>query len=174
MKRTEVIKLIGLCSVNYRNWPEKDKEALTISLWLKMLEDTPYFIAEAAIEKYIAESVYPPTIADVRSRISDMKLVREKTSIEGWGDVMQAIRKFGSYNEGKAMQSLGGVTRKVVEAIGFRNLCLSENEMADRAHFLKVYEVMAKRERDDSLMLQSTKDTMFRIQNEGNELRQIQ
>lgn len=175
MKRTEVIKLIGLCSVNYRNWPEPDKLEMLTTLWLKMLSDTEYFIAEAAIEKYIAESVYPPTIADVRARIADITVFREKTSIEAWGDVKTAIRKFGSYNEEKAMNSLSGVTRKVVDSIGFRTLCLSEDEMADRAHFLKVYEVLAKREREDALMLQSTKDTMARLQNGGqDQMRRIQ
>lgn len=165
MKRTEVIKLIGLCSVNYRNWPEKDKEDLTVSLWLKMLEDTPFFIAEAAVEKYMAESVYPPTIADIRSRIADMTTLREKSPIEAWGDVCQAIRRFGHPRPKEAMESLSPLTRKVTESIGYMTLCRSENEMADRAHFLKVYETLAKRDRDDSLMLQSTKDTMYRIQN---------
>jgi hypothetical protein len=173
VKRVEVIKLIGICSANYRNWPEEGKEEAVTMLWLKMLEDTPFFIAEAAIEKYIAESVYPPTIADVRARIADITVFREKTPIEAWGDVKTAIRQFGSYNEKKAMDSLGGVTRKVVEAIGFRTLCLSEDEMADRAHFLKVYDILAKREREDALMLQSTKDTMLRIQNGGAEPEQM-
>lgn len=163
MKQTEVIKLIGLCSVNYRNWPEKDKEELTISLWSKMLADTEFFIAEAAIEKFIAESVYPPTIADVRARIADITVMPEKTAIEAWGDVCHAIRRYGHWNIEKAMDSFEGTTRKVVESIGFRTLCLSENEMADRAHFLKVYEILAKRERESALMLQITKDVIHRL-----------
>ena len=163
MKQTEVIKLIGLCSVNYRNWPEKDKEELTISLWSKMLADTEFYIAEAAIEKFIAESVYPPTIADVRARIADITVFREKTAIEAWGDVMHAIRRWGHWNIEEAMNYLTGTTKKVVKSIGFRTLCMSENEMADRAHFLKVYEVLAKRDREESLMLQSTKDVMQRL-----------
>jgi hypothetical protein len=169
VKRTEVIKLIGLCSVNYRNWPEKDKEDMVISLWLKMLDDTEYFIAEAAVEKYLAESVYPPTIADIRTRIADITVIKEKTAIEAWGDVTKAISKYGSYNEVKAMESFRGVTKKVVESIGFKTLCISENEMADRAHFLKVYDTWAKRDREDALLLQSTKDVMERIQSGGIE-----
>jgi hypothetical protein len=163
VKQTEVIKLIGLCSVNYRNWPEKDKEELTISLWSKMLADTEFYIAEAAIEKFIAESVYPSTIADIRARIADITVLPEKTPIEAWGDVCTAIRRYGHWNVEKAMDSLSGVTKKVVKSIGFVTLCMSENEMADRAHFLKVYEVLAKREREEALMLQSTKEVMLRL-----------
>jgi hypothetical protein len=163
VKRTEVIKLIGLCSVNYRNWPEPDKMEMLTALWLKMLDDTEFFIAEAAVEKYLAESVYPPTIADIRARIADITVIKEKTAIEAWDDVKNAIRKYGWYREKEAMQSLGGVTHKVIDSIGFKTLCMSENEMADRAHFLKVYDVLAAREREAALTLPSTRIAMERI-----------
>lgn len=170
MKQTEVIKLIGICSANYRNWPEESKAEPMLALWTKMLSDTEYFIAEAAVEKYLAESIYPPTIADIRTRIADLTVFREKTAIEAWGDVGEAIRKYGSYNEKKAMDSLTGVTHKVVKAIGYKELCLSENEMADRAHFLKVYDTLAARVREDALMLPSTRMAMERIHGaEGQE-----
>lgn len=166
MKQSEVIKLIGLCSINYKNFPESGKiEALT-ELWTRMLSDVSFDIAQIAIEKYISESVFPPTIADIRQRIADITVFPEKTAIEAWGEVTKAIREYGSYNEIKAMDSFMGITRKVVEAIGFKTLCISENEMADRAHFLKVYDNLAERERKDSLMLQSTKESMKRIQGE--------
>lgn len=170
MKQTEVIKLIAICSANYKNWPEPDKMEMLTALWTKMLSDTEYFIAEAAVEKFLAESTYPPTIADIRARIGDLTVIKEKTAIEGWDDVKTAIRKFGWYNEAGAMQFLGGITHKVVQSIGFKTLCMSENEMADRAHFLKVYDTLAARERENALMLNSTRKAMERIHGiEGQE-----
>lgn len=166
MKQSEVVKLIGLCSVNYRNFPENGKEELIISLWTRMLSDVSFEIAQLAIEKYISESVYPPTIADIRQRIADVTVMPQKTGIEGWEEVKRAIRLHGWYDEKKGMDSLSEITRKVTEAIGFKTLCLSENEMADRAHFLKVYDTLAKREREDAVLLQGTKDSMRRIQND--------
>lgn len=163
MKQTEVIKLIGLCSVNYRNWPEPDKMEMLTSLWTKMLDDVEYFVAEAAVQKFLAESVYPPTIADIRARIADITVIKGKTAIEGWDDLKTAIRKYGWYNEAGAMQFLGGITHKVVASMGFKTLCMSENEMADRAHFLRVYDTLAAREREDALMLNSTRIAMERI-----------
>ena len=166
MKRAEIIKLVGICSINFRNWPEEGKEDAVISLWSKMLEDTEYFIAEAAIEKYIAESAYPPTIADIRARIADLTVFREKTAIEAWGDVCKAIQKYGYYQQKEALNSLGSVAAKVVDSLGYRTLCLSENVMTDRAHFLKVYDTLAKREREDALMLQSTKNVIHKLHGE--------
>lgn len=167
MKQAEIISLVGICSANYRNWPENGKEAPLISLWEMMLSDVDFDIAKIAIQKHMSESVYPPTVADIRAKIADITVFREKTGIEAWGDVKTAIRRFGSYNEKKAMDSLSGVTRKVVEAIGFKTLCLSEEEMADRAHFLKVYDTVAKRERDDALLLPQIRDMMPRLQNKS-------
>lgn len=164
MQKIDVMKLVGIMSINYRNWPEQGKEDALITLWTKMLADVDYDVAEAAVEKFLTESTFPPTIADIRARIADITVIREKTGIEAWGEVKNAIRRYGTYREEDAMKSMGGVTQKVVEAIGFRTLCLSENEMADRAHFLKVYDVMANRERQDALMPDSTRMIVQRLQ----------
>jgi len=165
VKRADIIKLVGICSINYRNWPENGKEDALISLWETMMSDVDFEIGQVAIQKHMSESVYPPTIADIRAKIADCTVAREKTGIEAWGDVKSAIRRFGSYNEKKAMESLSGVTRKVVEYIGFKTLCLSEEEMADRAHFLKVYDTVARREREDALLLPQIRDMMPKLQN---------
>lgn len=165
MKRVEVIKLIGLCAINFRNWPEPGKEEALAALWFKMFGDMDYFVVEAAIEKYLVEGKFPPTIADIMTRIADITVAKEKTAIEAWGDVGQAIRKYGSYNETLALEMLTPITRKVVKAMGYREICLSENEMADRAHFFKVYDTLAAREREDALMLPSTKEAIRHIQN---------
>lgn len=164
MKRADIIKLVGVCSINYKNWPEEGKEEALIDLWTTMLSDVYFEVAQAAVQKYMAESVYPPTIADIRQRVADITVPREKTGIEAWGEVIDAIRRYGHYEEKKAMESLGPLTRKVVEAMGFRTLCMSTTEMADRAHFSKVYDTLAKRERDDALLLPQTKQLMQRYQ----------
>jgi hypothetical protein len=164
VNQLEITKLITICSANYRNWPEKGKEEDTITLWELMLADIPLEIAKVAVQQHIGKSVYPPTVADIREIVNHISIPQEKTAIEAWGDVKTAIRRYGSYNEKKAMDSLSGVTRKVVEYIGFKTLCMSEDEMADRAHFLKMYEVVAKRERDDALLLPQTRDMMLRLQ----------
>lgn len=164
MKQADIIKLIGFCSINYRNWPEPGKEEALVALWESMLSDVDFEVAKMAVQKYMLESVYPPTVADIRSRVTDFTVPRENTGIEAWGEVKRAIRQYGSYNEKKAMDSLKGATRKVVEYIGFRTLCMSENEMADRAHFLKVYDTVSKREREDALLLPEMREVLGTLQ----------
>lgn len=173
MQQSEVVKLVAVCSVNYRNWPDPNNLEKLVALWAKMLAEYDYFIVAAAVEKYLAESPYPPTIADIMKRITDITIAKEKTAIEAWGDVGQAIRRYGSYNETLALDMLTALTRKVVKSMGYRELCLSENEMADRAHFLKVYDTLAAREREDALMLPSTKEAIRHIQSGTSPLMRI-
>lgn len=152
MNKADITKLIALCSINYKNFPEVGKEEMLIELWNNMLEDVPYELGEVAIKKYISESVYPPTIADIRQRVADISKPRVTPSIEAWGNVTKVIRKYGSYNEAKALAELDDLTRKTVEYFGYRDLCISENGMADRAHFLKTYETMAERVTKENLL----------------------
>lgn len=148
MKQSDLLKLVQMCSANYRNWPEKGKEEDVISLWNILFSDVDFSLLRAAVQKHMMESTYPPTIADIREQIAKIALNEQKTGIEAWGDVKNAIRRFGYYESEKGISSLKGLTKKVVELMGYRELCQSENEMADRAHFLKVYDSLVAREKE--------------------------
>lgn len=131
-----------------------------------MFGDITYEVGAWAVTKFINESVFPPTIADIRNRITDITVKDRKTPIDAWGDVKRAIRMYGVYKEGKALESLDDTTQSVVRSIGYTTLCMSENEMADRAHFLKVYEVKVKRERSDATLMPGLRKAMDRLQND--------
>lgn len=68
---------------------------------------------------------------------------------EGWNKAMAAIRKYGSYNEAEALDSLPPLTRETVRRLGYKSLCWSENQIADRANFRQVYEILEKRQVED-------------------------
>lgn len=161
MKKTDILKAIGLCSVNYKNFPEAGKEEMLVELWQSMLDDIPYTILEMAIKRHMSISVFPPTIADIRKQISELNAKNNfPTSIEAWSQVKHVIQRYGSYNEAKAMSELSGIVKKSVEYFGYRELCLSENEMADRAHFLRTYEQLVDRAKENSRLTLSLKDNI--------------
>lgn len=167
MRESEVIELVGLCSVNYRNFPEVGKEELLVSLWTTMLEDVSFQVAQLAVQKHMSESVYPPTVADIRAKISDISAPQGLTAMEAWGSVIKSIQQYGSYREAEAIQSLDPLVQKVVRLLGFRNLCMSENEMADRAHFTKAYDTIVNRDRTESLMPARGRALMEKLQLEN-------
>jgi hypothetical protein len=65
---------------------------------------------------------------------------------EAWEKALDAVRRYGSYNQQAALESLDPITRRCVENIGYRDLCMSENIMVERAHFQKIFELYSQRE----------------------------
>lgn len=121
-----------------------NKEAM--QLWFRELHDIPYQVAEAALRKWVSTNKWSPSIAEIRETAANIQNGDIPDWGEGWEQVCTAIRKYGSYEPRKAMESLDPLTRQCVERLGFRNLCMSENPMADRANFRQCYEILAKRE----------------------------
>jgi hypothetical protein len=78
--------------------------------------------------------------------------------------VTKVIRKYGSYNEQKALDELDTMTRRTVQYFGYRELCISENPMVDRAHFLKMYESMTERENKNNLLSPALQEVFNEIE----------
>lgn len=116
-----------------------------IELWYNQLNDMDYRLLEASLNKWVSISPFPPTIADLREMGASICMGEQKLWDEGWNEVLSAIRHFGMYQEKEALESMSEVTRKVVERLGFKNLCLSENINADRANFRDIYNANVER-----------------------------
>lgn len=140
-----------------------------MELWFRELQDIPFQVAEAALRKWVQTNKWSPSIADIRAMAASVAL----KEIPDWGDAWEAackaIRRFGSYNQKEAMDSLDPLCRKAVERLGFINLCRSENVAADRANFRMVYETLAKREQTEQQVALPLKETIGRLRLEKAE-----
>ena len=47
------------------------------------------------------------------------------------------------------MESFDEIIREVVKRLGFQNICLSENIVADRARFAEIYQAIQRRKRTE-------------------------
>lgn len=122
-----------------------NKEAM--ALWFRDLQDIPFPIAEAALRKWVATNKWSPSIAEIREMTSGIQHGEQLTWGEAWECVLRAVRKHGSYGKREALASLDPLTRKCVENIGYMDICMSENIMVERAHFQRIFEIYAQRER---------------------------
>ncbi|HQC05129.1 MAG TPA: replicative helicase loader/inhibitor [Paludibacteraceae bacterium] len=136
-----------------------------MELWYEMLSDVPYDVASAGLKKWISTNKWSPSIADIREMASTVTDGEIPDWGSAWGEVIQAIRHYGTYRESEALRSLSPLCRKTVERIGFYNLCMSENETADRANFRMVYEQLAERNKKDSQIPYSLKQLIGTMQN---------
>lgn len=142
-----------------------------LELWYRELQDIPAKVAEAALRKWVATNKWSPSIAELRETAAEVQNGEIPDWGEGWEQVLTAIRRFGSYREREALDSLDPMTRTCVQRLGFRNICMSENISADRANFRMMYESLAEREQTRqqvALPLQEVISQLRLVENEEN------
>ena len=116
-----------------------------------------------ALQRLIAISKFPPTIAEMRESIAAVQCPTLPDAGDAWGEVNDAIRNYGYYRQAEALTSMREPVRLAVQRMGWRDSCMSENGMADRAHFLRIYESMEKRTREQNLLPAALKETIAKI-----------
>lgn len=129
-------------------FPHAKANEYTVKAYERMLLDLDAKAASAALEHLMATSKYMPTIAEIRAAVAEMQRGPVKAGGEAWGDVLRAIGRFGYY---RLPQFDDPVTAKCVDAFGWTNLCLSENQEADRARFIQLYDRLAAQERTETV-----------------------
>lgn len=171
MTREETLIILGIIKVAYPRFYlniKKEDANNTVDLWTEMLEDYELEVVKVAVKKLIAEMVFPPTIADVRKLLVETTTERIIDASEAWGQVKRAISLYGQYQEEKALESLDDSTRQIVKRLGFKELCRSETEMADRAHFIKLYDNYVKEQKRDKQIPLQIKQASELIQQNYN------
>ena len=128
-----------------------------MQLWYNQLKDIPYNVAEATLNKWVATEKWSPSIADIRKTASEMVNGVPDDWGKGWEKVEKAIRHYGQYREAEALAEMDDLTRQTVERLGFKNICISENIIADRANFRTIYEQLAQRKETENQIPESLK-----------------
>lgn len=141
--------------------------AAAMELWYRELSDIPYTVAEAALRKYVSTNKFSPTIADIREQATAVTQGEKPLWSDGWNQVLVAIRKYGSYNPAAALASMDDLTRQVVKRLGYMDLCLSENVMADRANFRMIFEQLADRQQKEKQLSVNLTQLIDGIQEKG-------
>lgn len=139
------------------------------NLWYEMLRDIPFPVADAGLRKWAATEKWPPTIAEIRG----FSLSAAAGDIPDWGsawrETMDAIARYGYQGEQAAMDALPPMTREVVRRLGWRQLCISENQEADRANFRMVYESLAERKTKDRAISPELRARLDAIMQDGTQ-----
>lgn len=115
--------------------------------WFELLGDIPFQISILALKKYALSNKFPPSVSEIRTIAADLTGERLPDADEAWGQVNNAIRRFGYMREREALDSMSEPVRKAVERIGFQNICQSPYEQLNtlRAQFRGAYEAEYRR-----------------------------
>lgn len=147
--------------------PDRD----AVNVWYKLLQDIDYNIANAAIQKYMLTQKFPPTIADIREMAATVSNGDKPLWSDGWEQVLNNLRKYGmcTYDPDRlieCMNSFDPLTRMAVERLGWKELCKSENIMADRANFRMIFEQLAERQQKNNQLPTGLTELIETIQND--------
>ena len=138
-------------------------DADAFNIWFALLGDMDYAVLNAAIQKYMLTNKFPPTIADLREIGTTISNGEIQEWGEGWEKVLNAIRYFGFYRETEALETMDDLTRTCVKRLGWRNLCMSENNNMDRANFRMIYEQLSNRAKKECVLPISLSNTIKQL-----------
>lgn len=134
-------------------YPNKEIGEETINIYLKLLADIPADLLKAAALAHVTKSQFFPTVAELRDAGAGLmeRASGVPNAYDAWHEVCRAISTHGHYHLPEFSHPL---VKKAVDACGgWKTLCMSENQIADRARFFQVYEVYQGRQQEENRML---------------------
>lgn len=142
MNKEEFVKIMTYLGVAYGK--QFNKEELTV--WYSIFYKVNIDVFKIAIRSLIEKSKFLPSISELKNEILKLENPELKLDAEiEWGEVLNAIKKFGYYQSKEALESLKPYTRKIVEKIGFQKICLSENINWERKNFIETFNAFKKK-----------------------------
>lgn len=163
MNRQETVQVITLLAGNYNSIAEKDKDQkqLMINTWLECLGDLEYNVVMQAVKKSIIESPYPPTIHDVRKNAIELiNPSSNRTAIEAWNEALGMIQNGIYMTEEQFNEHSADVKKFFCNVRQVKELAMADAETVNtvtKGQFLKQYEIIQQREREDKLIPESVK-----------------
>lgn len=155
MTKAETVKLFAVIAASYpRDTAFAAADAQMVGVWAKMLADVPHEIAESAVAAHVTTSQFPPSIAEIRQWAVKASMPASMDADQAWGLVLAAIRSNGYYDPQGAKAAMPPEVWETAMRIypAWEQLCMSENGIADRAHFMRMWEARAKREREIAVL----------------------
>lgn len=171
MTRDETVMVLTILKTSYPRFYQgltKKEAENTINLWYMMFAEDDVEAVKTALYKQIATNPFPPTIAEMRETLSSISEERSIDAAEAWEEITRAFRHYGYTREKEALESMNPMTVKAVNYMGgWQILCRSEDTMADRAHFLKIYPTVEKRRKEESCLPRALKEKIGLMQEES-------
>lgn len=139
-----------------------DDVAGMVATYTAILADLPLAEVRAAATRVMRTAKFIPSAAEIREAVVVVMSGARKTGAEAWGEFLKLVGRYGSGRVPAMSVMLDGesderkffvgdrVLFNVISSLGWRALCLSEDQTADRARFIAAYEAIADRERKEA------------------------
>ena len=171
MNKAETVQVITLLAGNYDSIAKKDstQKQLMINTWQECLGDLDYQLVLQAVKKTIIESPYPPTIHEIRKNaIEIVNPTTQRTGIEAWEEAYKMICN-GSY---MTQEEFDSHTPEVKKFFGSKEQLKAYATNTDfnmdvvRSNFLKQYDILVNREKQQKLLPEQMQNLISNLANE--------
>jgi hypothetical protein len=175
MEREDVIRILNVLKTafpnSYKDMTKVEAEN-TINLWLDMFQHENVQLVLAATKNLINTFKWPPTIADIKEEMYKITNRETETPVEVWNKIRKAIRN-SAYNSYDEFQKLPDKAKRFVGSPNqLKEWAISENfiESVVKGQFLKQYEILEKRQKEEKMMLPEVKVLTMQIGQDINKL----
>lgn len=130
-----------------------DKDAFDV--WYGLLQDLPYEQANLAIQKYMTSERFPPTIADIRTKATEIIAPAEESmsELQAWALVQRALRNSGYNSEEEFAKLPEACQRAVGTAANLKEWALMDSDQVatiEQSHFIRNYRTSVQRMKEEA------------------------
>lgn len=166
MKKSEMVQIITLLAGNYESIANKSQvqREMMLNTWQECLGDLDYKLVLQAVKKTIISSPYPPTIHEIRKNAIEIsKPTTQKTAIEAWDEALKMISG-GLYMTDEQFNQYSPEVKNFFGSVNqVRQLAMVDMDTINtvtKGQFLKQYDVLIEREKQENLLPQPMKEMM--------------
>ena len=166
MKKSEMVQIITLLAGNYESIANKSQvqREMMLNTWQEWLGDLDYKLVLQAVKKTIISSPYPPTIHEIRKNAIEIsKPTTQKTAIEAWDEALRMISN-GLYMTDEQFNQYSPEVKNFFGSVNqVRQLAMVDMDTINtvtKGQFLKQYDVLIEREKQENLLPQPMKEMM--------------
>lgn len=130
-----------------------DKDAFNV--WYGLLQDLPYEQANLAVQKYMTSERFPPTIADIRTKATEIIAPVEESmsELQAWALVQKAIRNSVYNSEEEFARLPEACQRAVGTAANLKEWALMDSDQVatiEQSHFVRNYRASVQRMKEEA------------------------
>lgn len=143
MTKTEAMALIQQLTAAF---PSKTLSPESSIEYARSIFDLSASSVAFALEALKVTSNFFPSICQLRQTAIDAEVGDKIPTAEAaWAEINTHVRTIGSSRSWREPPWSHPLVQELADAMGWEQLCLSQNALADRAHMLKMYESVSNK-----------------------------
>ena len=169
MNKQETTQIITLLAGSYESIANKSQiqRQMMLNTWYECLNDLDYNLVLQAVKKTIIENQYPPTIHEIRKNAIEIINPTENDALNKWNECYKMICN-GTYMIQEEFDKHSEVCKKFIGSINqLRAYATNPDFNMDvvRSNFLKQYEILIQREKQNKLLPEQMKTITEKLAN---------